>query len=97
MYLGKTLLRLLALAVLGIFGLTYSTANYGPEAFYGQYCFQSRYGVLQAGFIPFAIGGLAYFYQPVMYSVLIKYRALAATSFCTLFVLSCVSAGPYTG
>src|SRR6185312_10906333 len=36
------------------------------SALYGTYCFQNRYGVLQAGFIPFAAGGLAYFYRPAM-------------------------------
>jgi len=52
MYFGKTPRRLLALAALGATGVTYSTITCGQEAFYGQYCFQNRYGVLQAGFHP---------------------------------------------
>src|SRR6267142_1916861 len=96
MYFGKTPRRLLALAALGATGVTYSTITCGQEAFYGQYCFQNRYAVLQAGFIPFSIGGLVYFYQPAMRKLLGKYRIPAFATFGLAFLLSCVSAGPLT-
>jgi peptidoglycan/LPS O-acetylase OafA/YrhL len=95
-YFGKTPRRLLVLAALGAVGLTYSTITCGQDTFYGEYCFQNRYGVLQAGFIPFAIGGLVYFYQPAMRKLLSKYQTPALASFGLAFILSCVSAGPYT-
>ena len=65
LYFAKSPARLLALAAFGVVALAYSTvrcelvaAGHG-----GAYCFQARYGVVQAGFIPFAVGGLAYYYR----------------------------------
>ncbi len=45
----------------------------GQSEQYGQYCFQSRYGVLQAGFIPFAIGGLLQFCAPALRPAINRY------------------------
>ena len=61
-YFARTPARLAALAALGAGGLLLSTGYcwWAPSPYYGEYCFQNRYGVLQAGFIPFAAGGLAY-------------------------------------
>lgn len=65
-YFARTPRRLAALAVIGAASLAWSAGScaLNPEApaFYGRYCFQSGYGVLQSGFIPFAAGGLLYFH-----------------------------------
>jgi len=65
-YFARTPARLWALAAIGAFALVFSTwhcAVSTDPARYGPYCFQNRYGVLQAGFIPFAMGGLFYFHS----------------------------------
>ncbi|MBZ0209646.1 MAG: acyltransferase [Hyphomicrobium sp.] len=56
---------LLMFALLGAVALTASTGacTWRGTELYAPYCFQNRYGVLQAGFIPFAAGGLIYFYE----------------------------------
>ncbi len=66
-YFGKTPRRLIALAAVGAAGTLLSSGHcwLDPSPYYGTYCFQNRYGVLQAGFIPFATGGLVYFYDAV--------------------------------
>jgi peptidoglycan/LPS O-acetylase OafA/YrhL len=51
-YFGRTPSRLWAFAVIGL-----DPTKYGP------FCSQNRYGVLQVGFIPFAMGGLFYFHR----------------------------------
>jgi peptidoglycan/LPS O-acetylase OafA/YrhL len=67
-YFGKTPRRLIALAAVGAAGTLLSTGHcwLDPSPYYGTYCFQNRYGVLQAGVIPFATGGLVYFYDAVL-------------------------------
>jgi peptidoglycan/LPS O-acetylase OafA/YrhL len=45
---------------------TWHCAVSADPSLYGAYCFQNRYGVLQAGFIPFAMGGLFYFHTHSM-------------------------------
>lgn len=63
-YFGKTERRLLALGLIGVAALAWSTDNCiqaGDTVEYATYCFQNRYGVLQAGLIPFAAGGILYF------------------------------------
>jgi peptidoglycan/LPS O-acetylase OafA/YrhL len=63
-YFAKSKYRLVALAALGAVGITLSTlscALSGHAELYGDYCWQNRYSVIQAGFIPFAAGGLLYF------------------------------------
>ncbi len=65
LFFAKSPSRLLLLVAIGVIGLAVSTtvcANSLNPAAYGPYCFQNRYGVLHAGFIPFAVGGLLYFY-----------------------------------
>ena len=68
LYFAVTPARLFGLAALGGIGISVSTiyAWLVPSPYYGDYLFQNRYGVLQAGFIPFAAGGLLYFYRPAL-------------------------------
>jgi peptidoglycan/LPS O-acetylase OafA/YrhL len=61
LYFARSPRRLMLLAVIGLAGITASSLACDGSAFYGPYCFQNRYGVLQAGFAPFALGGLLYF------------------------------------
>ena len=65
-YFAKSSARLWALMAFGFVGMALATgwcaASVDP-AIYGPYCFQSRYGVVQAGFVPFACGGLYYFHE----------------------------------
>lgn len=63
LYFARTPARLVWLAGIGAVALSLSTAYCSvTPGYYGDYCFQNRYGVLQAGFIPFAVGGLVFFY-----------------------------------
>jgi peptidoglycan/LPS O-acetylase OafA/YrhL len=66
LYFAKTPMRLWALGLIGVIALGWSTGDClsqtGKLIDYGPYCFQSRYGVLEAGFIPFALGGLLQFH-----------------------------------
>jgi peptidoglycan/LPS O-acetylase OafA/YrhL len=65
LFFAKSPSRLFLFVAIGVIGLAVSTAvcaNSSDPAAYGPYCFQNRYGVLHAGFIPFAVGGLLYFY-----------------------------------
>jgi peptidoglycan/LPS O-acetylase OafA/YrhL len=67
--------RLWLLAGLGALALAASTAHCLADRSptHGPYCFQNRYGVVQAGLIPFAIGGLIHFHrawlEPLPYTV----------------------------
>jgi peptidoglycan/LPS O-acetylase OafA/YrhL len=62
-FFAKTSKHLLTFAALGAIALAVSSAFCSNETGqHGPYCFQSRYTVLQAGFIPFAIGGLLFFH-----------------------------------
>ena len=66
LYFARTPTRLWAFVAVGAVAMAISTwyCAVGPEpAAYGPYCSQNRYGVLQAGFIPFAMGGLFYFHR----------------------------------
>jgi peptidoglycan/LPS O-acetylase OafA/YrhL len=67
-YFARTPRRLLGFALLGLIGISLSTGVCiaRPAPFYGPYCALNRYGVVQAGFIPFALGGLIYFYRPAV-------------------------------
>jgi peptidoglycan/LPS O-acetylase OafA/YrhL len=65
-YFARTPSRLWAFAAIGLLAMAISTwhcAVSADPARYGPYCSQNRYGVLQAGFIPFAMGGLFYFHK----------------------------------
>jgi peptidoglycan/LPS O-acetylase OafA/YrhL len=64
-YFARTPARLWVFAAIGAIAMGFSTWHCAVSAdpsLYGPYCFQNRYGVLQAGFIPFAMGGLFYFH-----------------------------------
>jgi peptidoglycan/LPS O-acetylase OafA/YrhL len=77
LYFAKSPSRLWAFAVLGVIAMAISTAwcatSPDPGA-YGPYCFQNRYGVVQAGFIPFAFGGLYYFHRDPIADWIVRYR-----------------------
>jgi peptidoglycan/LPS O-acetylase OafA/YrhL len=65
-YFARTPARLWAFAAIGALAIALSTWHCAVSADpspYGPYCFQNRYGVLQAGFIPFAMGGLFHFHR----------------------------------
>jgi peptidoglycan/LPS O-acetylase OafA/YrhL len=85
-YFARTPRRLVGFAVLGLIGISLSTGYCiaEPSPYYGPYCSQNRYGVIQAGFIPFALGGLVYFFRPGMKRFL--------TSFWPWFVIGLVAA-----
>jgi hypothetical protein len=82
LYFARSSARLWGFAAVGAVAMAISTwhcAVSADPALYGAYCGQNRYGVLQAGFIPFAMGGLFYFHRDAL-SVWIKanWRALIA-------------------
>jgi peptidoglycan/LPS O-acetylase OafA/YrhL len=89
--------RLWLLAGLGVLALTASTAHcvVDPAPVHGRYCFQNRYGVVQAGFIPFAIGGLVYFHRPSL-EPLVGRSILALGSLCAVIVIGLFEPLPYT-
>jgi peptidoglycan/LPS O-acetylase OafA/YrhL len=60
MYFAKSRIRLLFMLTIGI-GI--ATTRICIDFDQPDYGFQNHYGVLQAGLIPFALGGLAYFYR----------------------------------
>jgi peptidoglycan/LPS O-acetylase OafA/YrhL len=106
LYFARSSARLWAFAAIGAIGMGISTwhcaVSIEPAA-YGPYCVQNRYGVLQAGFIPFAMGGLFYFYQDAL-SVWIKANrraliVLLIAGHTAMFLGNAVTAtvGPYLG
>ena len=68
LYFARTAKRLMVLATLGAVGIALSTGHCVavPSPYNGPCCAQNRYGVVQVGFIPFAVGGLAYFHRGAM-------------------------------
>jgi peptidoglycan/LPS O-acetylase OafA/YrhL len=106
LYFARTPARLWAFAALGAVAMAISTwyCAVGPEpAAYGPYCSQNRYGVLQAGFIPFAMGGLFYFHRDAL-KVRIKTNWLALivlliAGHAAMFLGNALTAtiGPYLG
>jgi hypothetical protein len=99
LYFAKSPARLWTFAALGILGMGISTAWCAfsdDPAFYGSYCFQNRYGVVQAGFIPFACGGLYYFRRKTIARWFTQYRAISssllALALAAMFVGPIVSA-----
>src|SRR5260221_6030436 len=105
-YFARTPARLWAFAAIGAVAVGFSTWHCAVSAdpsLYGPYCFQNRYGVLQAGFIPFAMGGLFYFHSRSLRGwinanwgalIVLLVAAIAAT-----FLGNAISAtvGPYLG
>src|SRR5581483_3967131 len=85
------------LAGLGALALAASTAYCvaDPAPVHGRYCFQNRYGVVQAGFIPFAIGGLVYFHRPSL-EPLADRSILALASLCAIVLVWLFEPLPYT-
>jgi peptidoglycan/LPS O-acetylase OafA/YrhL len=66
LYFAKSPARLFVFLLLGFAGIAIATAHCASgshTAEYGPYCFQARYSDVQAGFVPFACGGLYYFRQ----------------------------------
>lgn len=104
-YFARTPRRLGALAVLGAIGILASSGYCMavPSPYYGPYCFQNRYGVLQAGFIPFAVGGLAYFYRPVLRPWLIAWWKsalvvlLGVEALVAINTFASMTIGPFVG
>jgi peptidoglycan/LPS O-acetylase OafA/YrhL len=105
LYFAKSPARLSAFLLLGLIGMAVSTMHcagaYVVE--YGSYCFQNRYGVVQAGFVPFACGGLYYFQQKALALWIGRHRAilvaLLAIAAAAMFVGPVLSAtvGPFLG
>src|SRR5262245_57717446 len=106
LYFARTPARLWAFVTVGAVAMAISTwyCAVGPNpAAYGPYCSQNRYGVLQAGFIPFAMGGLFYFHRDAL-RVWIKTNWLALivlliAGHAAMFLGNALTAtiGPYLG
>ncbi len=106
LYFAKSPWRLWTFAALGVIAMAISTAwcatSVNPAA-YGPYCFQNRYGVVQAGFVPFAFGGLYYFHPKAIAAWLLTYRllllGLAAAALGAMFgsTLAASTIGPFLG
>jgi hypothetical protein len=63
-------------------------------------CFQNRYGVIQAGFVPFGLGGLYYFHRSAIADWLEEHRLASIISFLGALVAmfgSGTTAGPFIG
>jgi peptidoglycan/LPS O-acetylase OafA/YrhL len=105
-YFARSPSRLIAFVAIGFAAMAVSTgwcALGADPSRYGQYCFQNRYGVIQAGFVPFACGGLFYFYEKSIVYGFLKYRAFVlaglACALGAMFAGPVVSAtvGPFVG
>jgi peptidoglycan/LPS O-acetylase OafA/YrhL len=82
-YFATSPARLWGFAGLGVVAMALSTgwcARSANPAAYGPYCFQNRYGVIQAGFVPFAFGGLYYFRQGAIAAWLTQHRSASIIS-----------------
>jgi peptidoglycan/LPS O-acetylase OafA/YrhL len=106
LYFAKSPARLLGFAGLGAIGMVVSTgwcAMSADPAAYGPYCFQNRYGVIHAGFVPFAFGGLYYFRRSNIASWLAQHRVFSIVSLTGAIAAMFVSgffratAGPFIG
>ena len=106
LYFARSSARLWAFAAVGAVAMGISTwhcAVSAEPAAYGPYCSQNRYGVLQAGFIPFAMGGLFYFHQDTLSAwIKVHWRVLIAVligAHAAMFLGDALSAtiGPYLG
>jgi peptidoglycan/LPS O-acetylase OafA/YrhL len=106
LYFAKSPTRLWSFAILGGMAIAFSTVwciNSPLINVYGPYCFQSRYGVLQAGFLPFAAGGLYYFHGDAIAERLLMHRWLSGFllvgSVVAVFISKMLAAtlGPFIG
>jgi peptidoglycan/LPS O-acetylase OafA/YrhL len=83
-YFARSPARLWGFAGVGVVAMVLSTgwcATSANPAAYGPYCFQNRYGVIQAGFVPFALGGLYYFYRGAIAAWLTQHRLALIIAF----------------
>lgn len=74
LYFGKTPARLWGMFWLGVVMIIFTAFLPWDKTVAGAYNFQNHYGVLQAGFSPFALGGLCYFYREHLTKYLQKWR-----------------------
>jgi peptidoglycan/LPS O-acetylase OafA/YrhL len=84
LYFARSPTRLWGFAGIGVLAMALSTgwcATSANPAAYGPYCFQNRYGVIQAGFMPFALGGLFYFRRAAIAAWLKQYRMVLIIAF----------------
>jgi peptidoglycan/LPS O-acetylase OafA/YrhL len=86
-YFGRTQQRLWSLFLLGI--ITVSLSNCFPTGLhpYENHRFQSHYGVIEAGFVPFASGGLLYFYRDALTTYVRRVGIGALAAVCVLHVV----------
>src|ERR1700730_13280564 len=88
-YFARSPARLWGFAALGVVAMALSTgwcATHANPGAYGPYCIQNRYGVIQAGFVPFALGGLYYFRRGAVAAWLTQHRVVSIISFLGAFV-----------
>jgi peptidoglycan/LPS O-acetylase OafA/YrhL len=106
LYFARSSARLWAFAAVGALAMGISTwhcAVSAEPAAYGPYCSQNRYGVLQAGFIPFAMGGLFRFHRDALNAwIKANWRALIVlliAGHAAMFLGNALTAtiGPYLG
>jgi len=106
LYFARSSSRLWVFAAIGAVAMAVSTWHCvvsAEPAVYGPYCVQNRYGVLQAGFIPFAMGGLFYFHRDTLSAwINAHWRVLVALligAHAAMFLGDALSAtiGPYLG
>ena len=94
-YFARSPARLFVFFILGILAMAMSTgwciASENPAA-YGRYCFQNRYGVIQAGFIPFAMGGIYFFRQELLRDWISRHSRILWACLCGVTAL--MFAGP---
>jgi peptidoglycan/LPS O-acetylase OafA/YrhL len=106
LYFARSSARLWVFAAIGAVSMGISTWHCAVSpavSVYGPYCVLNRYAVLQAGFIPFAMGGLFYFHQYTLSAwIKVHWRVLIALligAHAAMFLGTALSAtiGPYLG
>ncbi len=96
LYFARSSARLLLFAALGVLAMAVSTgwcAASADPSVYGAYCFQNRYGVIQAGFVPFALGGIYYFCQEPITAWIDKRSRVLVIALCC--AIGAMFAGPW--
>ena len=87
-YFGKTRHRLWQLFLLGVIAVTISSCFSSETNPFQNYRLQNHYGVIQAGCVPFACGGLYYFYKD---DIAIYMRRITAVSVMVLLGIHMVA------